>query len=211
MTNLSALELDVKQRQEDLLKEADRPGRYPTGQGFGHAIVIGGSVAGLITARVLADHFARVTIIERDRLPETAEFRRGAPQARHAHTLQRRGQAILEELFPGLTDELVAAGAIAIDPSADLLIYTAGDWRTPRHGNGIASLAVSRPLLESTIYRRVVNHPQVAVIRGQDVVGLLVDERGEWVAGVQLHGHGESAANLTELAAETLRQPSTIG
>ena len=61
-----------------------------------HAVVIGGSIAGMTTARVLADHFARVTIIERDRLPDGPEFRRGAPQARHAHILLVRGQMILE-------------------------------------------------------------------------------------------------------------------
>jgi phytoene dehydrogenase-like protein len=29
-----------------------------------HAVVIGGSMAGLLAARVLADHFDRVTILE---------------------------------------------------------------------------------------------------------------------------------------------------
>lgn len=32
-----------------------------------HALVIGGSMAGLLAARVLANHFDRVTIVERDR------------------------------------------------------------------------------------------------------------------------------------------------
>lgn len=52
-----------------------------------HAIVIGGSIAGLVAARVLADHFARVTVIERDRFPEKPEFRKGVPQSRHLHAL----------------------------------------------------------------------------------------------------------------------------
>ena len=69
---------------------------------FGHAIVIGSSIAGLAAARVLSDHFAHVTIIERDRLPATPDFRRGAPQGRHAHLLLPPGQAILEQLFPEL-------------------------------------------------------------------------------------------------------------
>ena len=34
-----------------------------------HAAVIGGSIAGLWTARVLADHFDRVTVIDRDHFP----------------------------------------------------------------------------------------------------------------------------------------------
>src|SRR5215470_14440423 len=32
----------------------------------GHALVVGGSIAGLLAARVLSDHFAQVTIVERD-------------------------------------------------------------------------------------------------------------------------------------------------
>ena len=40
-----------------------------------HAVVIGGSMAGLLAARVLSDHFAQVTIIERDNLTGEAEAR----------------------------------------------------------------------------------------------------------------------------------------
>ncbi len=47
---------------------------------YNHAIVIGGSIAGLTTARVLTDHFERVTVIERDRPTAATEFRKGAPQ-----------------------------------------------------------------------------------------------------------------------------------
>ena len=35
-----------------------------------HAVVIGGSIAGLLAARVLADHFDKVTIVERDAFPK---------------------------------------------------------------------------------------------------------------------------------------------
>src|SRR5262245_32919792 len=38
-----------------------------------HAVVIGGSMAGMLTARALAEHFDQVTIIERDELPESAD------------------------------------------------------------------------------------------------------------------------------------------
>ena len=66
-----------------------------------HAVVIGASMAGLLAARVLADAYERVTVIERDRLPAGVEARRGVPQGAHAHTLLPRGQACLEELLPG--------------------------------------------------------------------------------------------------------------
>src|SRR5687767_1545759 len=76
-----------------------------------HALVLGGSLTGLLAARVLRGHFDRVTVIERDRLPKTAEPRRGVPQANHVHALLPKGRLILEELFPGLQQEMIAAGA----------------------------------------------------------------------------------------------------
>src|SRR3954467_7907533 len=76
-----------------------------------HAVVLGASMGGLITARVLADFYETVTVVERDVLPDDPENRRGVPQGRHTHALLSRGAQVLEELFPGFLDELVAAGA----------------------------------------------------------------------------------------------------
>lgn len=68
----------------------------------GHAVVIGGSMAGLFNARVLADYFEQVTLIERDRFPEGPEFRKGVPQSRHIHVFMAGGREIAERLFPGI-------------------------------------------------------------------------------------------------------------
>jgi predicted flavoprotein YhiN len=38
--------------------------------GRDHAIVVGASMAGMLAARVLADTFERVTVLERDALPD---------------------------------------------------------------------------------------------------------------------------------------------
>ena len=59
-------------------------------RGSTSAIVIGAGIAGLVTARVLADHVDQVTILERDHLPGEPVVRRGVPQGRHAR-VQRRG------------------------------------------------------------------------------------------------------------------------
>src|SRR6476469_1767327 len=83
------------------------------------AVVLGASVGGLLAARVLADSFASVTVIERDVLPDGAATRRGAPQARHPHALLTKGGHILDQLFPGLLGELVDRGAPLWDD---------GDW-----------------------------------------------------------------------------------
>ena len=73
-----------------------------------HAVVLGASMAGLLAARSLADYFDSVTVVERDPLPDTPTARRGVPQGRHLHGLLARGAQVLEELFPGILDELVA-------------------------------------------------------------------------------------------------------
>src|SRR5919108_4193657 len=84
-----------------------------------HAIVVGGSITGLLAGRVLADHFEQVSIIERDVYPDHPTFRRGVPQARHLHGLLARGKQIMEALFPGLDAELAAAGCPAGDAASD--------------------------------------------------------------------------------------------
>src|SRR5580693_10061930 len=76
----------------------------------GHAVVVGGSLAGMLAARVLSNHFDGVTLLERDRFPETPAARMGLPQGRHAHGLLERGRRVLERFLPGLTGELVRTG-----------------------------------------------------------------------------------------------------
>src|SRR5262245_64782920 len=75
-----------------------------------HAVVVGASMGGLFAARVLADSYRRVTVVERDPLPESGSARKGVPQGRHAHGLLPRGAQILDELFPGLLAGLAADG-----------------------------------------------------------------------------------------------------
>src|SRR5262249_22656632 len=60
-----------------------------------HAVVVGGSMAGMLAARALADHFDAVTLLERDHFPETPAARAGLPQGRHGHALLERGRRIV--------------------------------------------------------------------------------------------------------------------
>ena len=70
-----------------------------------HAIVIGASMGGLLAARALADYYQQVTVLERDVFPVPGENRKGVPQGRHAHGLLARGREVLEQFFPGFTQE----------------------------------------------------------------------------------------------------------
>jgi 2-polyprenyl-6-methoxyphenol hydroxylase-like FAD-dependent oxidoreductase len=80
-----------------------------------HAVVAGASIAGLLAARVLSDHFEQVILIQRDEVARSLEPRKGVSQGRHAHGLLVRGRSILEDLFPGLVDALCAEGAVRVN------------------------------------------------------------------------------------------------
>src|SRR5207237_2729283 len=120
----------------------------------------GPSMAGLLTARTLGDHFERVTLVERDELPAAAGNRKGVPQGYHAHGLLASGYRVLDRAFPGLMDELEAAGAPRGDLVGDFLWYQYGGWKQ-RFESGLRGMAVSRPTLENAARRRVRALPNV--------------------------------------------------
>lgn len=122
---------------------------------IGHrAIVIGGSLAGLLAARVAADHFDQVVVLDRDHLPDTPTTRKGVPQGPHAHGLISRGREAMEELLPGLTDDLVALGAVCGDSGHDTRRYVDG-MRHARFRANRTTLCLSRPRIEFAVRRRV--------------------------------------------------------
>jgi 2-polyprenyl-6-methoxyphenol hydroxylase-like FAD-dependent oxidoreductase len=138
-------------------------------------------MSGLFTARVLADHFSHVTVLERDDLPVAAQHRRGVPQGRHGHTLLVRGLAIAEELFPGLTSALVAQGALPADLQGDTRWYNEGHLLRQAR-SGLEVLLVSRPRLEAEVRRRVRATRNIRVRTGCQVIGL---RSGEGTGGVR--------------------------
>jgi 2-polyprenyl-6-methoxyphenol hydroxylase-like FAD-dependent oxidoreductase len=157
------------------------------------AVVIGAGIAGLAASRALADRFRRVVVLDRDTLPDAAEPRRGAPQTHHAHVLLAAGQRALEELFPGLGDELVGAGAVPFDPGTDLRFYRYGRvW--PAVPIGLRMLSMSRPLLELAVRRRVAGLPNVTIRDDAAVAGLTGD--AVRVNGVTLSGGEQVPADL---------------
>ncbi|HSM80536.1 MAG TPA: hypothetical protein VLS96_02565 [Nodosilinea sp.] len=140
------------------------------------AVVIGGSIAGLLTARVLSETFERVVIVERDRLPAAGVPRRGVPQSVQPHVLFVRGYRILEELFPGIGRDLTAAGAVAIDWGREFHYFHRGGFNAKVAGDsGLVSFTCTRPLLEMVVRRRVAQLPNVTWLEGARVCGLVGD------------------------------------
>jgi 2-polyprenyl-6-methoxyphenol hydroxylase-like FAD-dependent oxidoreductase len=155
-----------------------------------HAVVLGASLAGLLAARVLADAYERVTLVERDPLPDPAENRKGVPQGRHAHVLMARGAQLLGELFPGLLDDLVAGGAPVVRDLAEMRFAPGGH---PLYLKGrraqAATLQASRPFLEGQLRARVRALPTVELLDRCEVVRLVTTSARDRVTGVRiLHG-----------------------
>jgi 2-polyprenyl-6-methoxyphenol hydroxylase-like FAD-dependent oxidoreductase len=153
--------------------------------GTGHAVVIGAGMAGLLAARVLAGHVDRVTLVERDRLPDGAEHRRGVPQDRQVHVLLARGLAVLDRLFPGFGGDLEAAGAVPVRMPGDIALLSKAGW-IDRRAPGWTVLSAGRPLIEATLRRRVLQLPGVEILDGTEVTALLASDDGRGVRGVTL-------------------------
>jgi 2-polyprenyl-6-methoxyphenol hydroxylase-like FAD-dependent oxidoreductase len=140
-----------------------------------HAVVIGGSMAGLLAARVLADHFDRVTILERDRLPDGPDARKGTPQARHVHVLLTAGRRAMENLLPGVMADLLAAGAVDFDAINDI------EWVNPagialRFASDLRTVGATRDLIEWAVRRKALANPRIQTQPEVDVTGLRVVE-----------------------------------
>lgn len=156
-----------------------------------HAIILGGSMASLLTARVLSDHFERVTIVEKDKLDERNVPRKGVPQSYHLHIVLARGLQIMERYLPGLTDELAAGGAIVSnDLALDLRWFSTGGYR-PQIPTGLKSVMLTRPFLEETIRHRIADLPNVRIADGVKVAGLCSTTDGSRVTGIRLAGTPE--------------------
>jgi 2-polyprenyl-6-methoxyphenol hydroxylase-like FAD-dependent oxidoreductase len=160
---------------------------------FDHAIVMGGSMAGLLAARVLADRCHRVTILERDEELDSAGPRRGVPQGRHTHGLLASGRKVLDELFPGLFDELIADGALAGDLVGDSRWFLEGGYLA-RQASDLEGVLLSRPFLEAAVRRRVRALPNVDMRSGCAVAGLIMPS--DRVTGVQVQGGETLEADL---------------
>jgi 2-polyprenyl-6-methoxyphenol hydroxylase-like FAD-dependent oxidoreductase len=152
----------------------------------GSVVVLGSGMAGLAAALVLAEHAERVTVIDRDHLPDAPAPRAGVPQSRHVHTLLLRGATELEVLVPGLEASLEQHGALRLDWTLQHLRSTFG-W-APREPSGLIGTFCTRDLLEYQLRQAVLQRPQVRILSGTEAVGLLGS--AERVRGVVVRERG---------------------
>jgi 2-polyprenyl-6-methoxyphenol hydroxylase-like FAD-dependent oxidoreductase len=142
------------------------------------AVVLGGGIAGLATARLLARHFDRVLVLERDRRadvesPEEAFAgwaRPGAPQFQHSHAFLARARLVLLAHLPDVLDRLRAEGV----PEMPLADTTPPGLRLPPRADDedVVLLACRRATLEWALRASVRAWPNVELREGVGVAGL---------------------------------------
>jgi 2-polyprenyl-6-methoxyphenol hydroxylase-like FAD-dependent oxidoreductase len=147
------------------------------------ALVIGGSLAGLFTARVLSDYFDRVTILERDPVNDFPESRKGQPQTVHLHGLLAQGLNLIKEFFPGIDQALTAGGALTGDFAEKVIWHQFGGYKV-QFTSGLPGMTMSRPFLEWHIRRRVQARPNVALRSSFAVNHLITDAERRRIVGV---------------------------
>jgi 2-polyprenyl-6-methoxyphenol hydroxylase-like FAD-dependent oxidoreductase len=148
-------------------------------------LILGGSIAGLLAARVLAERFERVVVVERDPLPQIGEHRRGVPHGRHLHGLHPRGREILDELFPGFTETLIADGAVGCDILGDLRWQLSGQ-QLRQAAIGLPALFASRPFLEGHVRAMVQRLPAVRILERRSICGLTTTPDRKTITGAEV-------------------------
>ncbi|WP_062649286.1 hypothetical protein [Streptomyces maremycinicus] len=145
----------------------------------------------MLAARALAGLADRVVVVERDVLPDGPAPRKGLPQARHAHMLWSGGVRAVEELLPGATEALLAAGARRAPVTTDMVVMGARGWfrRWPESHHVILA---GRDLLDATIRDLVLADDRIELLRGVEVLGLAGDAGA--VTGVRVRA-GEGAGS----------------
>jgi len=168
-----------------------------------HAVVIGASIAGLCAGRVLSDFYDTVTLYDRDVLPADPANRAAVPQGRHVHLLMARGAQEFDNLFPGILDDMVAAGVEMLENRPDCMHFGAAGHllgTSHRLKDEFTAYVPSRPQLEWQVRRRTAALPGVEISR-RAVFKPVFDAAAQRVTGVLLDGPN---AGETEFVAADL-------
>ena len=168
-----------------------------------HAIVIGGSIAGMLAARVLSDHFERVTVLDRDALPDSPHPRTGAPQTAHVHVLLLRGLQIMQQLFPAFDNALQAAGALRVNWTRDMVIFSPAGWN-PRFNSPYTTYACSRGLLEQLIRRQVAAIKNITFEARCEALEPVVSDDRSAVTGLKVHYRDRAEPATAVIAADLI-------
>lgn len=169
-------------------------------------MVAGGSISGLLAARVLSRFFEKVCVIERDETPALGAQRRGVPQAPHPHVLLAQGRIWLEQLLPGLGADLIARGAVRVRWPEDVRWHASEGRSAPRVETDVYSYSSSRMLLEQLIREHVARIPNIRFLFATSAEGLDLDDTGAKAIALRIRHTEESSGEkvLTSLPADLI-------
>jgi 2-polyprenyl-6-methoxyphenol hydroxylase-like FAD-dependent oxidoreductase len=165
------------------------------------AVVVGGGMGGLFSARVLSDHFDEVIVLDRDHEPTTAEARSTVPQGHHFHVLLPGGLDAMTEWFPGFVDDLIGTGSVEMQGGRDFYAFTplGKSYSLQQHvpepvDDGPMMYVQTRPQLELNVRRRVASVPNISFRYRTLVDGPLTE--GDRVVGVSIRDGDDLRADL---------------
>ena len=174
------------------------------------AVVIGASISGLLTAKVLANYFTEVILIDRDSVENSTNHRKGAPQSKHAHGLLAKGLEVFEIYFPGITAELIQLGFDYGDVGTTALWHVNGGF----HESGTVqenTLCISRIALESTVRQRIALIDNIKTRDNTTVTGLLASADSRSIVGVRVTSDKGLESNQDEISANLVVDASGRG
>ena len=152
---------------------------------FKQAVVVGAGMAGLAAAKAIEPHFEKVTVFDRNSLPDAPAARSGTPQARHTHALLAGGHSALDRMFPGIEIDLMEVGAVRMRLRRDFRLELPGFDPFPQRDFGYDQFALSRPALERVCRRRVEQEPHIEIRHRSRVTDVIASPDNSCVAGVR--------------------------
>lgn len=162
--------------------------------GRNRAIIIGASIGGSLSAMAVSPFFDEVLLIERERLVENGEPRKGVPQGRQAHALLGIGRDLISEFIPDFSEQLRQAGCSEVDQCLQLPNFTSFGWRA-RTASSITSFGFRRPLLEMVIRGNLNRFANCKIINAT-VKSLVADDEAKAILGVSLSDGSVVAGDL---------------
>jgi len=135
-------------------------------------------------------------VLERDTLPLDESHRIGTPQSRHVHALLGGGQRALCDLFPGFEDDLASAGAVPLRVGLDIRFETPDFDPFPVRDLGLVTYSMSRPLIELTVRRRVVQHANITIRGHYRVRDIVAASGGDAVSAIRFENAKRESETL---------------